>query len=55
MGTTAAWAKDPAERPQSMTEIEDFLRNLVLGKCLAAAVKATRFAPQLKLGLKVEV
>ncbi len=26
-----------------------------LGKCLAAAVKATRFAPQLKLGLKVEL
>ena len=29
--------------------------NDALGKCLAAAVKATRFAPQLKLGLKVEL
>lgn len=26
-----------------------------LGKCLAAAVKATRFPPQLKLGLRIEL
>lgn len=26
-----------------------------LGKCLAAAVKATKFAPQLKLGLKIDL